>query len=41
VPGSSAGQAIQGSHGPLTLRGIGDGARVLHATVINHQEIAA
>jgi hypothetical protein len=41
VPGSSAGQAIQGSHGPLTLRGIGEGARVLHATVINHQEMAA
>ena len=41
VPGSTTGQALRGSHGPLRLRGIGDGARVLHASVINQQEIAA
>jgi hypothetical protein len=41
VPGAIVGQNLRGGHGPLTLRGIGDGARVLHASVINQQEVAA
>ncbi len=41
APGGGAGRALRADHGPLRLRGIGDGARLIHASVIDQQEAAA
>jgi hypothetical protein len=39
--GGGAGHSIRVINGPLELRGIADGNRIPHASVMNHQGVAA
>ncbi|MGS0688117.1 hypothetical protein ACVBEQ_23665 [Nakamurella sp. GG22] len=38
---SGVGRIVEAVNGPLMLRGIDDSARLLHASVINRQVVAA